>query len=119
MTLYYICIGFILDLHTTLTLGETGRIITGVASLIFALLMLTKGLYLWYPNKIGRIKLSFKIKRKASPKRFNYDLHNISGFYFFIPLFLAGFTGAAFYFIDETKWLFNTITFSEPAEESI
>lgn len=111
--------GFILDLHTTLTLGETGRIITGIASLLFALLMLTTGLYLWYPNNKGRRKTSYKIKWEASSKRRNYDLHNVTGFYFFIPLFLIGITGAAFYFDDEVKWAIDTITFSEPADESI
>jgi len=111
--------GFILDLHTTLTLGETGRIITGVASLLFALLMLTTGLYLWYPNNKGRRKSSFKIKWNASQKRLNYDLHNVTGFYFFIPLFLAGITGSAFYFSEETEWVLNKVTFSERADESV
>ncbi|WP_299672924.1 PepSY domain-containing protein [uncultured Polaribacter sp.] len=111
--------GFILDLHTTLTIGDTGRIITGISSLFFAILMLTTGLYLWYPNNKGRRKSSYKIKWKASPKRRNYDLHNVTGFYFFIPLFLVGITGAAFYFDDEVQWAIDTITFSEPADESI
>ena len=110
---------FILDLHTTLTLGETGRIITGVASLLFTFAILTTGLYLWWPNNKGRRKSSFRIKWSAKPKRLNYDLHNISGFYFFLPLFLLGFTGAAFYFDDEVQWLVDRVTFSEPAPESI
>lgn len=111
--------GFILELHTTLTLGETGRIITGTATLFFALLMLTTGLYQWYPNNRGRRKSSFKIKWDASAKRLNYDLHNVIGFYLFLPLFLIGITGAAFYFDDEVQWVVDTITFSEPADESI
>lgn len=111
--------GFILDLHTTLTLGETGKIITGIASLVFALLMLTTGLYLWYPNNKGRRKSSFKIKWNASKKRLNYDLHNVTGFYFFIPLFLIAITGSAFYFEKETQWVLNAITFSNPAKESV
>ncbi|QTE23276.1 PepSY-associated TM helix domain-containing protein [Polaribacter cellanae] len=111
--------GFILDLHTTLTVGDTGRIITGTASLLFALLMLTTGLYLWYPNHKGRRKTSFKIKWKSSSKRRNYDLHNVIGFYFFIPLFLVGITGTAFYFDDEVQWAIDTITFSEPLDKSL
>ncbi len=111
--------GFILDLHTTLTLGEIGRMITGVASILFALMILTTGLYLWYPNNKGRRKSSFKIKWDANPKRLNYDLHNITGFYFFIPLFLVGITGAAFYFDDEIQWAVDKFTFSEPAVESV
>lgn len=111
--------GFILDVHRSLTLGEIGRMITGTATLLFALMMLTTGLYLWYPNNKGRRKSSFKIKWNASSKRLNYDLHNITGFYFFLPLFLVGITGAAFYFDDEIQWAVDTITFSEPAKDSM
>lgn len=111
--------GFILDLHTTLTFGNTGRKVTGIASLLFAILMLTTGLYLWYPNNKGRRKSSFKIKWKSSSKRRNYDLHNVTGFYFFIPLFLIGITGAAFYFDDEVQKAIDAITFSESLDESI
>ncbi|PZV87220.1 putative iron-regulated membrane protein [Algoriphagus aquaeductus] len=111
--------GFILDLHTTLTLGEIGRLVTGVATLIFTLMILTTGLYLWFPTNKGRRKSSFKIKWDASKKRVNYDLHNVTGFYFFLPLFLAGITGAAFYFDDEIQWAVDVITFSEPASESV
>lgn len=110
---------FILDLHTTLTMGETGRIITGVASLLFAFVMLSTGLYLWWPSNKARRRNSFKIKWDAKAKRLNYDLHNINGFYFFIPLFLLGFTGAAFYFDNETQWLVDKFTFSEPAPTSV
>ena len=106
---------FILDLHMNLTLGEPGRVITGTASLVFAFFMLTTGLYLWWPTNKGRRKSSFRIKWDASPKRFNYDLHNINGFYFSLPLFLIGLTGAAFYFDEEVQGLVDAVTFSEPA----
>ena len=110
---------FILDLHTTLTMGETGRIITGIASLLFAFVMLSTGLYLWWPSNKGRRKSSFTIKWNAKARRLNYDLHNINGFYFFIPLFLLGFTGAAFYFDDEMQWLVDKVTLSESAPTSV
>lgn len=110
---------FILDLHTSLTLGKTGQIITGTASLLFAFLMLTTGIFLWWPSNKGRKKSSFKIKWDAKSKRLNYDLHNVSGFYFFVPLFILGFTGSAFYFDDEMQWLVDKITFSEPAGTSV
>lgn len=110
--------GFILDLHTTLTIGDFGRIITGIATLLFTIMMLTTGLYLWYPNNKKRKKSSFKIKWNASSKRLNYDLHNVTGFYFFVPLFLIGLTGSAFYFKDEAQWVVNKITFSKPAKNS-
>jgi len=110
---------FILDLHTSLTLGHTGRMITGTASLLFAFFMLTTGLYLWWPRTKTRRKISFKIRFNAKPKLFNYDLHNVNGFYFFIPLFLIGFTGAAFYYNTTVQRIVDIITFSEPAPEPI
>jgi uncharacterized iron-regulated membrane protein len=110
---------FILDLHTSLTLGEIGFYITATASLIFALFMLTTGVYLWWPRVKGRMKSSFKIKWNAQPKRFNYDLHNVIGFYFFLPLFLLGITGAAFHYYEETRWVLDKITFSQSSPKSI
>jgi len=110
---------FLLDLHTSLTMGETGYVITATASLIFAVLMLTTGLYLWWPHNKGRRKSSFKIKWSAKPKRLNYDLHNVTGFYLFVPLFLMGITGAYFHYDKEIQWVLDKLTFSEPAPESI
>ena len=110
---------FILELHTTLTLGKTGKIITGTASLLFALLMLTTGLYLWWPRSKARRKISFAVKWAAKPKRLNYDLHNINGFYFFLPLFLMGITGASFYYGEEVQWVLDKMTFSEPAPKRV
>ncbi|MFP4504657.1 MAG: PepSY-associated TM helix domain-containing protein, partial [Cyclobacteriaceae bacterium] len=110
---------FILKLHRTLTLGDIGYWITATSSLIFGLFMLTTGLYLWWPRVRARLKSSFRIKWNASPKRLNYDLHNVTGFYFFIPLFLMGITGSAFYYHDEAQWVVDKVTFSEPAPVSV
>lgn len=109
--------GFLLDLHMSLTLGDVGYVITATASLIFAIFMLSTGIYLWWPHNKGRKKSSFKIKWNAKPKRFNYDLHNVTGFYFSIPLFLMGITGAWFYYDKEIQWVIDTITFSRPDSE--
>lgn len=110
---------FILDFHTSLTLGEIGRYITGTSSLIFALFILSTGVYLWWPRVKGRIKSSFKIKWNASKKRFNYDLHNVTGFYFFIPLFLLGITGAYFTFPTQFQKVVDVLSFSKSKSESI
>ena len=111
---------FVLDLHTTLTMGETGQIITGIASVLFALFMLTTGLYLWWPKNRSAAgqRFWFRWKKTTRSKRKNYDIHNIGGFYFFLPLFLMGLTGAGFYFNDELQWVINTITFSEPSPKT-
>ncbi|MEM8967140.1 MAG: PepSY-associated TM helix domain-containing protein [Bacteroidota bacterium] len=111
---------FILDVHRTLTLGETGHIITGIASALFALFMLTTGLYLWWPkNRLAaRQRFWFRWKASTGDKRKNYDIHNISGFYFFLPLFLMGLTGTGFYFGDELQWVINQVTFSQPSKKA-
>lgn len=67
-------------LHRNLLLGDVGRQIVHWVTLL-ALLMLVTGLVLWWPpSKAGR-KQRFTLKRGASPKRLNYDLHNVLGFY--------------------------------------
>jgi uncharacterized iron-regulated membrane protein len=78
---------FILRLHTSLLLGDIGYRINAISSLIFAILILTTGIYLWWPVVRGRLKSSFIIKRNSGKKRFNYDLHNVTGFYFFSLFF--------------------------------
>jgi uncharacterized iron-regulated membrane protein len=110
---------FILEIHTSLTLGDTGRYITGASSLIFALLMLTTGIYLWWPRVKGRLKSSFRIKWNASKKRFNYDLHNVTGFYFFLPLFLISLTGAYVTFPEQIQRVVDVLSFSEPQPQNL
>jgi len=108
---------FVLDVHRHLLLDETGALITGTASLVFAFFMLTSGLYLWWPRTAARMRSAFIIKRGARARRRNFDLHNVSGFYFFLPLFLLGLTGAAFYFNAEIQWVLDKITISNAAQE--
>ncbi|MEQ9438771.1 MAG: PepSY-associated TM helix domain-containing protein [Cyclobacteriaceae bacterium] len=68
------------SLHRNLMLGNVGRQIVHWGTLLFLLMMIT-GLVIWWPaNKAGR-KQRFTIKWGASPKRLNYDLHNVLGFY--------------------------------------
>lgn len=67
--------------HMHLWLPETiGAVIVAYATLIFLLIIIT-GIILWWPRNKARLKTSFKVKWNASPKRLNYDLHNVLGFY--------------------------------------
>jgi uncharacterized iron-regulated membrane protein len=43
--------------------------------------MVISGIVLWWPGNKARRRSSFKVKWSASPKRLNYDLHNVFGFY--------------------------------------
>jgi uncharacterized iron-regulated membrane protein len=83
---------FILDLHRNLAMGETGKFISGVATLIFVF-MLISGFVLWFPSKVKQLKNSFAIKWKARFYRLNYDLHNVLGFYSMLVLVLIALTG--------------------------
>lgn len=90
----------VLSLHRNLLLGDTiGGLVTGISALCFFVLLLS-GLILWFPHKwtLKAVKKGLAFKRGVSNKRFNYDLHNISGFYILIPALLICITGLVFAF---------------------
>lgn len=87
---------YVVHLHTSLLLPhEIGRIVVGTGTLIFIVLLIS-GLFLWFPankkvftTKQGR-RSRFAITWRLSPKRLNYDLHNVLGFYMsWILIFIA------------------------------
>jgi uncharacterized iron-regulated membrane protein len=58
-------------------------------TLVF-LVMLISGIILWWPRSRAARKQRFSVKWGASPKRLNYDLHNVLGFYAtWITLFIV------------------------------
>ena len=65
--------------HRTLFLPY-GEKITGTATLVFLVMVIT-GIILWWPRNAAAKKQRFKIKWGASPKRLQYDLHSVIGFY--------------------------------------
>ncbi|SEN65306.1 Uncharacterized iron-regulated membrane protein [bacterium A37T11] len=89
---------FILNGHRFLWLPyEIGRPIVNYSILIFIITLIT-GMVLWWPkkwNKSTRDK-SFKVKWDGSPKRVNYDLHNVFGFYTLLILFAVATTGIVY-----------------------
>lgn len=97
------------ELHRYLLLNKNiGRPIVGVSTIIFVFLCVS-GLVLWFPKKLKQFKKwkfwkqGFTIKRKASWKRINYDLHNTFGFYALFPLLLMGLSGLLWSF----TWYYN------------
>jgi uncharacterized iron-regulated membrane protein len=87
----------VLEIHTSLLLGDTGKLIQGWAVVIF-LVMLITGLILWFPAQARLLKQSLTIKWKASFKRVSYDLHQVLGFYASIFLITIALTGTYFAF---------------------
>ncbi len=97
------------ELHRYLLLDKSiGRPIVGVSTIIFVFLCVS-GLVLWFPKKLKQFKKwrfwkqGFTIKRNASWKRINYDLHNTFGFYALFPLLLMGLSGLLWSF----TWYYN------------
>lgn len=73
-------LNYIKFLHRNLMLGKVGQQIVHWVTLL-SLIMLITGIVLWWPAKKKRRKQRLTIKWTASPKRLNYDLHNVLGFY--------------------------------------
>lgn len=86
----------VLQLHRTL-LFPYGHEIIRWSTVIF-LLMLISGIVLWWPKNKRTAKHGFKIKWNASPKRLNYDLHKVLGFYASWLLLFSALTGLIFAF---------------------
>lgn len=81
----------ILYLHFTLLIPY-GQEIVGWSTLIFFVMIVT-GIILWWPRNKAAKKARFAIKWGTSPKRLNYDLHNVLGFYGSWILLFTVFTG--------------------------
>ncbi|MGM9478364.1 PepSY-associated TM helix domain-containing protein [Pedobacter sp. GSP4] len=90
-------LGVVEHIHTSLLLGKTGELIMQWSVVIFVLMLIT-GLVLWFPGQMRLLKQSLTIKRKASFKRLNYDLHNVMGFYASIILLVTALSGLYFAF---------------------
>ncbi|RBQ05457.1 PepSY-associated TM helix domain-containing protein [Pedobacter miscanthi] len=84
-------------IHISLLLGKTGEFIMQWSVVIFVIMLIT-GLILWFPGQMRLLKQSLTIKRKASFKRLNYDLHNVLGFYASIVLLVTALSGLYFAF---------------------
>jgi uncharacterized iron-regulated membrane protein len=86
----------VLKIHRTLLIPY-GHDIIRWSTVIFILMMIS-GLILWWPKNRRTAKHGFVVKWKASPKRLNYDLHKVLGFYVtWIAIFIA-LTGLMFAF---------------------
>lgn len=103
---------FVRMLHQTLCLNsKIGDPITGTATIIFIISLIT-GLILWWPKNKQAAKQRFWFQWKDSTKwkRKNYDLHNILGFYSMFFALLIALTGLVWAFQSYDKgvqWLFN------------
>ncbi len=101
---------FMLRGHMYLWLPQhIGKPIVSWSTVIFAIITLT-GIILWWPRKRNQRKASFRVKWNASPRRLNFDLHKVLGFYASCVLIFSIITGLAWSFENVMKaeyWLFS------------
>ncbi len=84
------------QIHLRLMMGAAGSNV--VASVTGVLLFLVlSGIYLWWPQK------RMTVKWKASARRVNFDLHNVSGIYSAAFLLLLGITGIVVHFDNDIE----------------
>ncbi|MFN7120337.1 MAG: PepSY-associated TM helix domain-containing protein [Saprospiraceae bacterium] len=86
-------------LHRWLLADDIGKLIVGISTLLFLVILLT-GIILWLPKNVKILKQRLTLKLNAGWKRINHDLHIVIGFYTAIFLFAFAFTGLAWSF----KW---------------
>ncbi|WP_242928585.1 PepSY-associated TM helix domain-containing protein [Pontibacter vulgaris] len=103
----------VLEVHRELTLGEIGSTITGLCALLLAVVLVSSGLYLWWPRKKRRLKDGLKFKKNASAKRRIWDTHTVFGIYFSVPLFFAALTGVYFAFSEQVQTVVDFVTLAK------
>jgi len=93
-----------LNLHRFLLLGDVGKLINGIAILIFVFLIVS-GLVLWVPKTIAKLKDALRVEWRTTFYRLIYDLHNTLGFYASLLLLFMALTGLYTSF----HWMKNVI----------
>ena len=86
----------IYDLHSDLLVGIRGRTLNAWFAVLLAVVS-TAGIFLWWRGR-KYWRLGFEYRFQASWKRQSWDLHNLGGFIFFLPLLALALTGAYYSF---------------------
>lgn len=95
-----------LQIHRTLLIPY-GHDIIRWSTVIFILMLIT-GIILWYPKHRRTAKHGFKIMWRAHPKRLNYDLHKVLGFYISWIVIFTALTGLMFAFEGFANFIYTT-----------
>lgn len=107
-------------IHSHLLAGKFGGWIVLVSTVIFLISCIT-GLVLWWPKRWTKKTRqdSFTIKWKAKFKRFNYDLHNVYGFYSLLLCFILSLTGIFIFFHSLSEAISKSFGGSEEHLEAV
>ncbi|UYZ63775.1 PepSY-associated TM helix domain-containing protein [Hymenobacter weizhouensis] len=84
-------------LHRGMVGGAVGKLIVGVSTVIFLVILLT-GIVLWWPATRKALRQRLTVKWTGGWKRLNHDLHIVLGFYSALFLLVFAFTGLAWSF---------------------
>ncbi|MBC7919702.1 MAG: PepSY domain-containing protein [Ferruginibacter sp.] len=98
------------SLHRWLLMGDAGKMIVGVSTLLFLFILMT-GIVLWWPQNKKILKQRLALRLNAGWKRLNHDWHVVLGFYSALFLFTFAFTGLAWsfkWFNDGIYWVTGT-----------
>ncbi|MDQ6759934.1 MAG: PepSY domain-containing protein, partial [Acidobacteriota bacterium] len=96
------------DLHADLLTGGSGRKVNAWFAFLLATCA-TLGLLLWWRG-IRYWKLGLEYRTQASWKRQSWDLHNLGGFIFYLPLLLLSLTGAYYAYEPEFGRVISAMT---------
>jgi uncharacterized iron-regulated membrane protein len=86
-------LGFLVDLHTNLLAGETGRSVIGWFGLATVALIVL-GVWLWWPRR-GRWRAALTVKWEAGAARVWLDVHKLAGVVTGVFLLVIAATGVA------------------------
>ena len=89
---------WLVDLHTDLSSGPTGRLLNGVGAMVVTMIALT-GAVIWWPG-IRNWRRSISVKWRAPFARLVWDLHSALGFWSMLLLLMWGITGIYFAFLE-------------------
>lgn len=83
---------FVLQLHRFLTIGDTGRQITGACTVILLFFALS-GLYLRWPRKVLDWRAWLTLDWAKKGRAFNWDLHSVFGTWCLVFYLMSAVTG--------------------------
>jgi len=96
----------VLQIHRNLLIPY-GHDIIRWSTVIF-IFMLISGIVLWWPRNRRTAKQGFRIMWRAHPKRLNYDLHKVLGFYVTWIVIITALTGLMFAFEGFSNFVYRT-----------
>jgi uncharacterized iron-regulated membrane protein len=100
--------------HNDLLLDRTGRDWNGYGAIVLAIMSVT-GLVVWWPGMRG-LRRGLLVKWNTNWKRFNWDLHNVFGFWTFAFVFMWAITGTYMIFPDP---FLEVVDFFQPPTDEV